>query len=111
MIGYAILVDNNEELIFSLVGMDYQYNEQYRIYQRLLLEIVRYGILKNYKSIDFGQTTYDAKLKLGCRYYNTYLQLSHSCRFIQGFTMLFKNKLVKKHKELPEFHVFKEEGY
>lgn len=107
-IGFASIIHNNDELIFTLVGIDYSYTVQFSIYQRLLLEIVRYGINMKFKRIDFGQTTYDAKLKLGCNYYDTFLQLSHRCRLIQFGTVLFKKKLLKKHYDLPDFRVFKD---
>lgn len=106
-IGFVSLIPNSEELVFNLVGIDYEYTDKYLIYQRLLLEIVRYAINMKYKTVEFGQTTYDAKLRLGCEHHDTYMQVTHSSKFVLWFALLFRRKLLKKHTDLQVYHVFK----
>lgn len=78
LLGFVQLVENGEELIFLFTGFDYQLNRTYDIYLNLLLEIIRYGVLNNYKVIDFGQTTEATKMKLGCKMERKNMYLSHS---------------------------------
>ena len=78
VVGFCQLLENGSELIFEFVGVDYAYNAQYDTYHRILLEIVRYGIENGFKSIDFGQTADESKLKLGSEYTFLYAYLHHS---------------------------------
>ncbi len=106
--GFALLHKNGEELIFEFVGLNKKNILKYDTYIRILIEIVRYGIERGFKVIDFGQTTDDAKLKLGCKYENLYVLLNHSNPIIN---LLLKNLVTYiEYKPLNEnsFHVFKE---
>ena len=77
-VGFVQLLENGTELIFEFVGVDYRYNEEFSVYHRMLYEIIRYGIENGFKTIDFGQTADDTKLKLGCHYEPLYAALHHS---------------------------------
>ena len=81
-VGFIQLLENGDELIFEFVGVDYNYNEAFAVYHRMLYEIIRYGIDNGFKTVDFGQTADDIKLKLGCRYVYLYAALHHSNRFV-----------------------------
>ena len=81
-VGFVQLLENGDELIFEFVGVDYNYNEAFAVYHRMLYEIIRYGIDNGFKTVDFGQTADDIKLKLGCRYVYLYAALHHSNRFV-----------------------------
>lgn len=105
--GFAAIHKNNEELLFEFVGLNKKNISKYDIYIRLLLEIVRYGTENGCKIIDFGQTTDEAKLKLGCKYENLYALINHSNSIIN---FLLKNLTpFIEYKPLDEnkFHVFK----
>lgn len=78
VVGFCQMLENGTELIFEFVGVDYAYNTQYDTYHRMLLEIVRYGIENGFKTIDFGQTADESKLKLGSEYTYLYAYLHHS---------------------------------
>lgn len=84
-VGFTQLLSNGEELIFEFVGVDYNYNKEYAVYHRMLFEIIRFGIDNGYKSIDFGQTADDIKLKLGSEYTYLYAYFHHSCKLINFF--------------------------
>ncbi len=84
-VGFTQLLPNGEELIFEFVGVDYAYNKDNATYHRMLFEIIRYGIENGYKSIDYGQTADDIKLKLGSEYTYLYAYFHHSNPFIHFF--------------------------
>ncbi len=106
--GFAHLHENGDELIFEFVGLDKQNILTYDTYIRVLIEIVRYGIEKGFKSIDFGQTTDDAKLKLGCKYEMLYVLLNHSNPIINFFCKKMVSLLEYKPLDESSFHIFKE---
>jgi hypothetical protein len=106
-VGFVQLLPNGEELIFEFVGIDYACNAEMPVYHRMMYEIVRYGIGNGYKTIDYGQTADDTKLKLGCRYVMLYAALHHSNPLVNGVCKLLAPKL--QYRPLTtKFHVFKE---
>lgn len=107
-VGFGQMLENGTELIFEFVGVDYEYNAEYDIYHRILLEIVKYGIENGFKTIDFGQTADESKLKLGSKYTMLYAYLHHSNRLINAI-----NKKLAKYIEYKpvttDYKVFKED--
>jgi len=84
VVGFGQMLPNGKELIFEFVGVDYQFNNQYDTYHRILLEIVKYGIENNFETIDFGQTADESKLKLGSQYTMLYAYMHHSNKIINS---------------------------
>ena len=107
VVGFYQLIENGTELIFEFVGVDYKYNDIYDTYHRMLLEIMKYGINNGFKTIDYGQTADEAKLKLGCKYEMLYAYLHHSNKFINLIYRLLVNIITFKPLE-EKFNVFKE---
>lgn len=107
VVGFGQMLENGTELIFEFVGVDYEYNQKYDTYHRILLEIVRYGIDNKFKTIDFGQTADESKLKLGSEYTMLYAYLHHSNGLINA-----TNKKLAKYIEYKPittlYNVFKE---
>ena len=107
-VGFGQMLENGTELIFEFVGVDYKYNNTYDTYLRILLEIVKYGVDNKFKTIDFGQTADESKLKLGCEYTKLFAYLHHSNRLINAV-----NKKLAKYIEYKpittDYRVFKEE--
>lgn len=107
--GFVQLLANGDELVFEFVGLDYSSQSRYDTYLAMLLEIVRYGTSHGFKSIDFGQTADDAKLKLGSEYVYLYAFLNHKNRLVNAVCKMLAHKL--ECKPLGEkFDVFKKEG-
>jgi hypothetical protein len=106
--GFVQLLPNGTELIFEFVGLNYATSHAYDTYERMLLEIVRYGIDNGFATIDFGQTADDTKLKLGSEYTTLYAALHHSNPLV-----MFGARRLAKHLEYKplttEFAVFKKE--
>ena len=107
--GFVQLLEIGNELVFEFVGVDYTVNTKYDVYISMLLEIVRYGIEKGFKTIDFGQTADDAKLKLGCYHVPLYALLGHRNPIINCACKLLAPKLQCK-PFTQRFDVFKEEN-
>ena len=105
---YVQLLENGTELIFEFVGLDYRCNARLPVYHRMLLEIVDYGIRKGFRTIDFGQTADDTKLKLGSGYTYLYAALHHSNPLVNALCRKFAPFLEYKPLET-RFRVFKEE--
>ena len=105
--GFVQLLANGSELIFEFVGFNHEQNHEYDIYIRLLLEIVRYGLENGFKTIDFGQTADEAKLKLGACYETLYAFLHHHNPIINYLAQKTGAYLGYKALDDTRFHVFK----
>ena len=77
-LGFVQLVAQESELIFCLGGFDYHLNFQYDIYWNMLLAIVKRGINGRFRTIEFGQTAEETKMKLGCVLQTKYMYVHHS---------------------------------
>lgn len=108
VVGFGQMLENGSELIFEFVGVDYRYNQTYDTYHRILLEIVKYGIEHGFKTIDFGQTADESKLKLGSEYTMLYAYLHHSNKLVNSI-----NKKLARYIEYKpittDYKVFKED--
>lgn len=106
-VGFVQFLPNGDELIFEFVGFDYATNRTYDTYQRLMLEIVRYGIEHGFRTVDLGQTADDTKLKLGSRYEMLYAALHHSNPVLFAISRLLAPKL--QYRPLStDFRVFRD---
>ena len=108
VLGFGQMLPNGTELVFEFVGVDYEYNNTYDTYHRILLEIVKYGIENKFETIDFGQTADESKLKLGSKYTMLYAYMHHSNAMLNG---IYK-KLAKHIEYKPittDYNVFKED--
>ena len=107
IIAFVQLKEIMNKLYFLFGGFRKEDNEKYDIYYNMLLKIIETGIEKQVKSIEFGQTAEESKLKVGCREKYKYLYVHHSNPvlnfFIQHLVPLFSYKTYNiKH------HVFKD---
>ena len=107
VIAFVQLKEINDKLYFLFGGFRKEANKVYDIYYNMLLKIIETGIEKQVKSIEFGQTSEECKLKIGCREKSKYLYIHHSNPvlnfFIQHLMPLFSYKTYSiKH------HVFKD---
>ncbi len=109
IMGFCQLLENGSELIFEFVGVDYDYNAEYDTYHRILLEIIRYGIEHRFRTIDFGQTADESKLKLGAEYNYLYAYLHHS-NILKNTVNRFLGRFLSYPCITKEFDVFKGES-
>ncbi len=108
VMGFGQMIENGSELIFEFVGLHYEFNTRFDTYHRILLEIVKYGIEHGFKTIDFGQTADESKLKLGCQYTYLYAYLHHRNKLINSINKKIAHKIQYKPIDI-EYKIFKDE--
>ena len=94
-----------DKLIFMLCGMDYS-EDTTDLYYYMLFHIIRYGIKHGCKTIDFGQTSEETKLKFGAALEERYFYAHHSNRII-NFLVKHGRYLLEYRYAFPDFCVFK----
>ena len=106
-IGFVLIKQDNNKLIFMLCGMDYQYDTT-DLYYYMLFNIIKYAIDHNCEIIDFGQTSEETKMKFGALLEEKYFYAHHTNPILNYAVKLGKNILEYKY-DFPEYRVFKEE--
>lgn len=59
-------------------GFEKEDIKTYDIYMNMLIWIIELGIKRGVKEIDFGQTSEETKLKLGCEEREKYMYINHT---------------------------------
>ena len=77
-VGFIQLKEFDGRLCFLFGGFNKEDVEKYDIYYNMLLKIIEIAIEKKVKTIEFGQTAEESKLKIGCREVYKYLYVHHS---------------------------------
>lgn len=78
IVAFIQLKQTNDTLYFLFCGFNKEDNAKYDLYYNMLLKIVGKGISSGVKSINFGQTSEESKLKIGCVEVPKYLGIHHS---------------------------------
>jgi predicted N-acyltransferase len=65
LIGFSTSFVNGEQLEANYVGMDYQYNKNFAVYQYLLYDLVQESITLNLKELQLGRTSELVKSSMG----------------------------------------------
>lgn len=112
VVAFVQLVENGKELFFLLGGFQHSLNQKYDLYINMLLQIIDYGLKRDFKQIDFGQTTEKTKLKLGALQESKYLYVHHSNPLINALLAKLVGKFSYRryevyHKVFKEFEVDK----
>ncbi|MDH4156898.1 MAG: GNAT family N-acetyltransferase [candidate division Zixibacteria bacterium] len=105
--GTALLGRSESNLNFLLAGIDYEHRDQYQTYFNLLNGIIAYGIEHGFGSIDLGQTTYQAKQRLGGKVEPVYFYLRCLSPVIHLLVRCF-NQVLFPATRLQRWHVFRE---
>ena len=106
-VGFVLIKQDNDKLIFMLCGMDYQYDTT-DLYYYMLFNIIKYAIEHSCEIIDFGQTSEETKMKFGALLEEKYFYAHHTNPILNCAVKLGKNILEYKY-DFPEYRVFKEE--
>ena len=80
LVGVISYFEDTEVLYMNFVGLDYTFNKDHCIYQRVLYDAIEQGILKGKKHIHFGRTASEIKTAVGAKPVKAYLNLSNSFR-------------------------------
>ena len=78
ILGFIQTKQVNDCLYFFFGGFSKEDNEKYDLYYNMIIKIVELGIEKAVKTINFGQTAEESKLKIGCVEVPKYLYIHHS---------------------------------
>jgi predicted N-acyltransferase len=87
IVGFMSGIINKESLDAHFVGIDYQLNREYAIYQRMLYEYIQIAISKKLKTINFGRTASEIKSSVGAVPQDLTMYLRHKKNI--------KNKILK----------------
>ena len=104
-IGFTLLRRQGTHLDFMLCGMDYS-EKTADLYYYMLLNIIDYAIREHCKTIDFGQTSEQTKLKLGAYLEKRYFYASHTNPLLNLVARYGKDVLAYKY-EFPAYKVYK----
>jgi len=77
LVGFNSAFVLGDSLDVHYVGIDYDYNREYMIYQRMLIDLLQFGIDKGLKRIKFGRTAELAKSALGAVPVHMMLYVKH----------------------------------
>lgn len=107
VVGFIQLKEFDGRLCFLFGGFNKEDVEKYDIYYNMLLKIIEVAIEKKIKTIEFGQTAEESKLKIGCREVYKYLYAHHS-NIIINFVIqkLLSSMSYRTYDKI--HHVFKE---
>lgn len=107
LLGWNITVTDGSYHYFFLGGIEYETNNLYNTYFRLLSNVVKEGIENNVKYIELGQTAEIPKTRLGGICSELFMQAKHSFPPFNALLKIFQKTLGYK-RDIPECHVFKE---
>ncbi len=82
MIGFQSDIQNNKELFAHFVGIDYNYNKDLDLYNRMLYEQIRFAIDNNLSVIKFGRTASEFKSTIGATPHVSYGYVYHPSKSI-----------------------------
>ncbi|MBE1555100.1 peptidogalycan biosysnthesis protein [Sporosarcina limicola] len=83
VIGFALLVKEENFLLFKHVGLDYKDSKECYAYFNLYYAAIKYAIEGNYQFMYCGTTTYDTKKSLGCELVETSSYISFKSKYVQ----------------------------
>lgn len=108
VLGFVQLKRIEDTLYFLFCGFNKEDNEEYDLYYNMLLKIVEEGIESGVDKINFGQTSEESKLKIGCTEAERYLSIYHSNSLVNKILQKFLPVFSYKPYQISH-NVFKEE--
>jgi len=102
IIGFAQLLENEDDVINVRMGMDYQLNREYDLYFHLLYENIRYCLCNKKKRLYTSQTCYRPKLEMGAKLLPLHTYFSFTSPFLQRTLGGMLASSCTCHKELIE---------
>ncbi|WP_299064547.1 GNAT family N-acetyltransferase [uncultured Polaribacter sp.] len=93
IVGFISGIINNTSLDAHFVGIDYQLNREYAIYQRMLYDYIEIAINKKLKTINFGRTASEIKSSVGAIPQELTMYLRHKRTIKNKILKLFLQKV------------------
>jgi len=105
VLAWAFLVPQGRYLYFLFGGFNDQLNEEYSIYNNLLLAIIRFSIENKYEKVNLGQTAELSKMRIGGYPRERFLLVRHTNCLINQ--IIKKTDIFSYRKKYPTPNVFK----
>ncbi len=93
LVGFSSAMINQSQLDAHFVGIDYEYNREYAVYQRMLYDYITIAIKKRLKQINFGRTASEIKSSVGAEPQNLTIYLKHKKHFPNRILSFFINRI------------------
>ncbi len=93
IVGFISGLVNKNELDAHFVGIDYQLNRQYAIYQRMLYDYIETAIDLQLKTVNFGRTASEIKSSVGAVPQDLTMYLRHKKSLTNKILKLFLQKI------------------
>jgi len=99
MVGFMSGMLNENKLDAHFVGIDYELNKSYAIYQRMLYDYIDIAITKKITTLNFGRTASEIKSSVGATPEHLTVYIRHKKSITNKFLKLFLLKI-----QPTEFH-------
>ena len=93
IVGFISGIINNSSLDAHFVGIDYQLNREYAIYQRMLYDYIEIAINKQIKTLNFGRTASEIKSSVGAVPQDLTMYLRHKKTITNKILKLFLQRV------------------
>ena len=93
IVGFISGIINKKSLDAHFVGIDYQLNREYAIYQRMLYDYIEIAISKKLKIINFGRTASEIKSSVGAVPQDLTMYLRHKKTITNKILKLFLQRV------------------
>jgi predicted N-acyltransferase len=78
LVGFISFFSSQQALNINFVGLDYQFNKDIAVYQRILYDCIDQGIILKKQNIHFGRTASEIKTAVGAVPITSYSMLKHN---------------------------------
>jgi predicted N-acyltransferase len=93
IVGFISGVINQNSLDAHFVGIDYELNREYAIYQRMLYDYIEIAISKRLKTINFGRTASEIKSSVGAEPRDLTMYFRHKKSITNRILKLFLQRI------------------
>ena len=93
LVGFLSGIMNHNSLDAHFVGIDYQFNKTYAIYQRMLYDYISLAIKHKIKTINFGRTASEIKSSVGAVPQDLTIYLRHKKSIPNRILSLFLKRI------------------
>jgi predicted N-acyltransferase len=93
IVGFMSGIINNKSLDAHFVGIDYELNREYAIYQRMLYEYIEIAIKNKLETLNFGRTASEIKSSVGAIPQDLTMYLRHKKSITNKIVKLFLQRV------------------
>ena len=77
LVGFSQILRKGHSAVASFMGMDYEVNESIGLYFAIVIRIMDISPIFGLRTIDFGETSYSFKKRIGCKMEPTWIYYRH----------------------------------